>query len=84
MQRKCYGSTVVSKTISVGSTPTFCDFMKGFTMGPECLAPLWKVTEMIMSLAMWIICTAASIGIIIAIFAAIFYAIQAVIEEIKG
>ena len=32
MQRKCYGSTVVSKTISVGSTPTFCDFMKGFTM----------------------------------------------------
>ncbi len=53
-------------------------------MGPECLAPLWKVTELIMNIVMWILCTAASIGMLIAIFAAIFYAVQAVIEEIKG
>lgn len=52
-------------------------------MGPECFAPLWKVTEMIMNLAMWIICTVTSVGILVAIFAAIYYLLEAVIDEIK-
>lgn len=56
MQRKCYGSTVVSKTISVGSTPTFCDFMKGFTMteqGLICLLYFFLISAIIGVLAMF-------------------------------
>ena len=52
-------------------------------MGPECFEPLWKVTEMIMNLVMWIICTVASVGMLIAVFATIYYVIEAVIDEIK-
>ena len=37
-----------------------------------------------MNIVMWILCTAASVGMLIAIFVTIFYAVQAVIEEIKG
>ena len=80
MQTKYYGSIMVSKTMGVGSTPTVCDFMKGFTMGAECFEPLWKITETIMEFATWLMCTIGCFVAICVFLGAICAAIKEWIE----
>lgn len=53
-------------------------------MGPECFEPLWKFTEILITLVVWIISTVAGIGMLGATFAAIYYGIRTFIDDIKG
>lgn len=45
MQKKYYGSIMVSKTMGVGSTPTFCDLYEEFMKSKEEIEKLIKRLE---------------------------------------
>lgn len=52
-------------------------------MGAECFEPLWKITEIIMTFAAWLICTTGGLIAIYVFIEAIYMAIKELIDEIK-
>ena len=57
--------------------------MKGFIMGADIFNPLWKITEIIMTFAAWLICTTGGLVAICMFIGAIGMAIKDFIDELK-